>query len=164
MEQKNQEIVELKSKIKKIQTNYELLYKLSIDQLTKFEDNFAKFKSNFFNREKDCINLSNYYKDTMIQYNKSLLDEENPNNILEKEYHQKSSTVISLQQENDNLVLEAELLKQHNFKENNEIRKEISNNITNNDRKISEICNKEKDLATKIKKFKNIYIDIVHRN
>ena len=137
--------MELKSKIKNIQTNYDLLYKLSLDQLTKFWDNFAKFKSDFFNREKDCINLSNYYKDKMTQYNKSLLDEENPNNILEKEYHQKASIVISLQQENDILVLETELLKQHNFNENYEIRKEISNNVTNNDRKISEICNKEKD-------------------
>ena len=164
IEQKNQEIVELKSKIKHIQTNYDLLYKLSIDQLTKFGDNFAKFKSNFFNREKDCINLSNYYKDTMAQYNKSLLDEENPNNILEKEYHQKASTVISLQQENDKLALEAESLKQNKFKESNEIRKEISNNINNNDKKISEISNKEKDLATKIKKFKNIYNEITQRN
>ena len=164
IEQKNQEIVELKSKIKHIQTNYDLLYKLSIDQLTKFGDNFAKFKSNFFNREKDCINLSNYYKDTMAQYNKSLLDEENPNNILEKEYHQKASTVISLQQENDKLALEAESLKQNKFKESNEIRKEISNNVNNNDKKISEISNKEKDLATKIKKFKNIYNEITQRN
>ena len=164
IEQKNQEIVDLKSKIKSIQTNYELLYKLSIDQLSKFGNNYSKFKTNFFNREKDCINVSNYYKDMMIQYNKPLLDEENPNNKIEKEYHQKASTIISLQQENDNLALEAELLKQQKYKESNEIRNEISTIVNSTDKKISEVINKEKELTTKIKKLKNVYNDIVQRN
>ena len=99
IEQKNIEINDLKNKIRTVQSNYELLYKLNIDELNKFGNNYAKFKQSFFNREKDYINVSNYYKNMMEQYNKPLLDEENPNNKLEKEYHEKASTVINLQQE-----------------------------------------------------------------
>ena len=90
IEIKNKEIIDLKNKIKSTQTNYELLYKLSLDQLNKYGNNYAKFKSNFFIREKDCINVSNYYKNMMEQYNKPLLDEENEKNKLEKEYHLKA--------------------------------------------------------------------------
>ena len=164
LSQKNNEISELKNKIKDVQTNYELLYKLTIDDLNKFGNNYAKFKSTFFNREKDCINVSNYYKNMMEQYNKPLLDEENPNNKLEKDYHLKVSTVINLQQENDKLYSDLENLKQKNYKESNEIRKEISSNINNTDKKVTELIKKEKELNTKIKKFSGLYNDLNQRN
>jgi len=162
--QKNNEISELKNKIKDVQTNYELLYKLTIDDLNKFGNNYAKFKTSFFNREKDCINVSNYYKNMMEQYNKPLLDEENPNNKLEKDYHLKASTVINLQQENDKLYSDLENLKQKNYKQSNEIRKEIAGNINNTDKKVTELIKKEKELSTKIKKFSNLYNDLNQRN
>ena len=162
--QKNSEISEIKNKIKEVQTNYELLYKLTIDELNKFGNNYAKFKSAFFNREKDYINVNNYYKNMMEQYNKPLLDEENPNNKLEKDYHLKASTVINLQQENDKLYLDLENLKQKNYKESNEIRKEISSSINNTDKKVAELIKKEKELSTKIKKFSGLYNVLNQRN
>ena len=164
IEQKNIEINDLKNKIRKVQSNYELLYKLNIDELNKFGNNYAKFKQSFFNREKDYINVSNYYKNMMEQYNKPLLDEENPNNKLEKEYHEKASTVINLQQENDKLALDAENLKQKKYKESNQIRNEIANNVNNTDKKISELIKKEKELSTKIKKFSGLYNELTQRN
>ena len=164
IEQKNQEIFDLKNKIKSFQTNYELLYKLSVDQLKNFGINYSKFKTNFFNREKDCINVSNYYKNILEQYNKPLMDKENENNKLENEYHQKASTVINLQQEIDKLALEAENLKQKKYKESNEIRKEISSNIIDCDKKISNLIKKEKELNPKIKKINGLYTDIEKRN
>ena len=84
IEIKNNEIVKIKYNINNTQKKYELLYKLCIDQLIKFNDSYAKFKTNFFNREKDFINVSNYYKDMLSQYNKPLLDTENPNNKIRK--------------------------------------------------------------------------------
>ena len=164
IEQKNREINDLKNKIRTVQSNYELLYKLNIDELNKFGNNYAKFKQSFFNREKDYINVSNYYKNMMEQYNKPLLDEENPNNKLEKEYHEKASTVINLQQENDKLALDAENLKQKKYKESNQIRNEIANNVNNTDKKISELIKKEKELSTKIKKFSGLYNELTQRN
>ena len=164
IEQKNIEINDLKNKIRTVQSNYELLYKLNIDELSKFGNNYAKFKQSFFNREKDYINVSNYYKNMMEQYNKPLLDEENPNNKLEKEYHEKASTVINLQQENDKLALDAENLKQKKYKESNQIRNEIANNVNNTDKKISELIKKEKELSTKIKKFSGLYNELTQRN
>ena len=164
IEQKNIEINDLKNKIRTVQSNYELLYKLNIDELNKFGNNYAKFKQSFFNREKDYINVSNYYKNMMEQYNKPLLDEENPNNKLEKEYHEKASTVINLQQENDKLALDAENLKQKKYKESNQIRNEIANNVNNTDKKISELIKKEKELSTKIKKFSGLYNELTQRN
>ena len=164
IEQKNIEINDLKNKIRTVQSNYELLYKLNIDELSKFGNNYAKFKQSFFNREKEYINVSNYYKNMMEQYNKPLLDEENPNNKLEKEYHEKASTVINLQQENDKLALDAENLKQKKYKESNQIRNEIANNINNTDKKISELIKKEKELSTKIKKFSGLYNELTQRN
>ena len=164
IEQKNIEINDLKNKIRTVQSNYELLYKLNIDELNKFGNNYAKFKQSFFNREKEYINVSNYYKNMMEQYNKPLLDEENPNNKLEKEYHEKASTVINLQQENDKLALDAENLKQKKYKESNQIRNEIANNVNNTDKKISELIKKEKELSTKIKKFSGLYNELTQRN
>ena len=164
IEQKNIEINDLKNKIRTVQSNYELLYKLNIDELSKFGNNYAKFKQSFFNREKEYINVSNYYKNMMEQYNKPLLDEENPNNKLEKEYHEKASTVINLQQENDKLALDAENLKQKKYKESNQIRNEIANNVNNTDKKISELIKKEKELSTKIKKFSGLYNELTQRN
>ena len=164
IEQKNSEITDLKNQIKEYQTKYELLYKLSIDQLNKFGNNYAKFKTTFFNREKDCINVYNYYKDMMEQYNKPLLDEENPNNKLEKDYHEKASAVINLQQENEKLLSDLENIKQKKYKESKEIRSEINTNVDINDRKISDLIKKEKDLSTKIKKFSGLYNDLVQRN
>ena len=164
IEQKNSEITDLKNQIKEYQTKYELLYKLSIDQLNKFGNNYAKFKTTFFNREKDCINVYNYYKDMMEQYNKPLLDEENPNNKLEKDYHEKASAVINLQQENEKLLSDLENIKQKKYKESKEIRSEINTNVDKNDRKISDLIKKEKDLSTKIKKFSGLYNDLVQRN
>ena len=164
IEQKNSEITDLKNQIKEYQTKYELLYKLSIDQLNKFGNNYAKFKTTFFNREKDCINVYNYYKDMMEQYNKPLLDEENPNNKLEKDYHEKASAVINLQQENEKLLSDLENIKQKKYKESKEIRSEINTNVDINDRKISDLIKKEKDLSTKIKKFSGLYNDLIQRN
>ena len=164
IENKNNEIMELKNNIKKTQTNYELLYKLCIDQLTKFNDNYSKFKTKFFNREKDFIKVSIYYKDMMTQYNKPLLDQENPNNKLENEYHVNASKVINLQLENDKTYLEIENLKQKQFNQSSGIRKEISSNITSNDNKISNIVNKQKELAQKIKKFKTFYNEVCQKN
>ena len=164
IEQKNSEITDLKNQIKEYQTKYELLYKLSIDQLNKFGNNYAKFKTTFFNREKDCINVYNYYKDMMEQYNKPLLDEENPNNKLEKDYHEKASAVINLQQENEKLLSDLENIKQKKYKESKEIRSEINTNVDKNDRKISDLIKKEKDLSTKIKKFSGLYNDLIQRN
>ena len=164
IEQKNSEITDLKNQIKEYQTKYELLYKLSIDQLNKFGNNYAKFKTTFFNREKDCINVYNYYKDMMEQYNKPLLDEENPNNKLEKDYHEKASAVINLQQENEKLLSDLENIKQKKYKESKEIRSEINTNVDKNDRKINDLIKKEKDLSTKIKKFSGLYNDLVQRN
>ena len=164
IEQKNSEITDLENQIKEYQTKYELLYKLSIDQLNKFGNNYAKFKTTFFNREKDCINVYNYYKDMMEQYNKPLLDEENPNNKLEKDYHEKASAVINLQQENEKLLSDLENIKQKKYKESKEIRSEINTNVDINDRKISDLIKKEKDLSTKIKKFSGLYNDLVQRN
>ena len=51
----------------------------------------------------------------MSQYNKSLLDKENPNNKLENEYHENAFKVINLQQANDSLYLEIENLKKNNI-------------------------------------------------
>ena len=164
IDKKNLEINDLKNKIRTTQTNYELLLKLNIDELSNFGNNYAKFKQSFFNREKDYINVSNYYKNMMEQYNKPLLDEENPNNKLEKEYHEKASTVINLQQENDKLALDAENLKQKKYKESNQIRNEIANNVNNTDKKISELIKKEKELSTKIKKFSGLYNELTQRN
>ena len=164
IEQKNSEITDLKNQIKEYQTKYELLYKLSIDQLNKFGNNYAKFKTTFFNREKDCINVYNYYKDMMEQYNKPLLDEENPNNKLEKDYHEKASAVINLQQENEKLLSDLENIKQKKYKESKEIRSEINTNVDKNDRKINDLIKKEKDLSTKIKKFSGLYNDLIQRN
>ena len=161
---KNKEITELKNNIKNTQTNYELLYKLSINQLSKYNDNYPKFKANFFKREKDFVSVSNYYKDIMNQYNKPLLDQENPNNKLENEYHENASKVINLQQENDSLYLEIENLKQKKFNQSGQIRNEISSNVFTNDNKISELIKKHKDLAQKIKKFKIFYNDIIQKN
>jgi hypothetical protein len=161
---KNKEIVDLKDKIKSMQTNYELLYKLSIDQLNKFGNNYSKFKTNFFNREKDCINVSNYYKNMMEQYNKPLLDQDNENNKLEKDYHEKASIVINLQQEIDKLALNAENLKQKKYKESNEIRNDISTNVANSDKKIGDIIKKEKELSTKLKKINGLYTNLEQRN
>ena len=164
MEIKNQEIIDLKNKIKSFQTNYELLYKLSIDQLNKLGNNYAKFKSNFFNREKDFINVNNYYKSMMEQYNKPLLDEENENNKLEKEYHEKASTLINIQQEVDKLTLDTENLKQKKFKNINEMRNEISTNIQISDKKVSDLIKKEKELDPKIKKISGLYNNLEQRN
>ena len=164
MDQKNLEINDLKNKIRTIQTNYELLYKLNADELSKFGNNYAKFKQSFFNREKDYINVSNYYKNMMEQYNKPLLDEENPNNKLEKEYHENASTLINLQQENDKLALDTENLKQKKYKESKQIRSEIANNVNITDKKIAELVKKEKDLSTKIKKFSGLYNELNQRN
>ena len=160
---KNNEIIELKNNIKNIQVNYELLYKLVIDQLNKYNDNYSKFKSNFFHREKDFINVSNYYKDMMNQYNKPLLDQDNPNNKLENEYHENASKVINLHQENDSLNLEIENTKKNRFTQSSEIRKEISSNISNNDNKLSNLIKKQKDLAQKIRKFKTFYNDLTQK-
>lgn len=164
IENKNKEIVELKNGIKNIQTNYELLYKLCIDKLHKYSENYAKFKNNFFEREKDFVKVSNYYKDMMNQYNKPLLDQENPDNKLENEYHTNASQVINLQQGNDELYLEIDNLKQKQFNSSGSVRKEISSNVFNNDNKISNIIKKQKDLAQKIKKFKTFYTDITQKN
>ena len=164
IDNKNNEIKELKNKIKNIQTNYELLYRLIIDQLNKYNENYSKFKLNFFNREKDFIDVSNYYKDMMNQYNKPLLDQENPNNKLENEYHENASKVINLQQENDVLYLDIENLKQKQIAQSSEIRKEMSSNITNNDNKLSNLIKKQKELTQKIKKFKAFYNEISQRN
>ena len=163
-ENKNNEIVKYKHEIKNIHKNYELLYKLCIEQLSKFNDNYSKFKTNFFNREKDFINVSNYYKDMMSQYNKPLLDKENPNNKLENEYHENASKVINLQQANDSLYLEIENLKKKQFNQSSDIRKEISTNVTSNDNKLSNIIKKQKELAQKIKKFKTFYNEVSQRN
>ena len=160
---KNNEIIELKNNIKNIQVNYELLYKLVIDQLNKYNDNYSKFKSNFFHREKDFINVSNYYKDMMNQYNKPLLDQDNPNNKLENEYHENASKVINLHQENDSLNLEIENTKKSRFTQSSEIRKEISSNISNNDNKLSNLIKKQKELAQKIRKFKTFYNDLTQK-
>ena len=164
LDNKNNEIKELKNKIKNIQTNYELLYRLIIDQLNKYNENYSKFKLNFFNREKDFIDVSNYYKDMMNQYNKPLLDQENPNNKLENEYHENASKVINLQQENDALYLDIENLKQKQIAQSSEIRKEMSSNIINNDNKLSNLIKKQKELTQKIKKFKAFYNEISQRN
>ena len=164
IENKNKEIVELKNGIKNIQTNYELLYKLCIDKLLKYNENYAKFKKNFFEREKDFVKVSNYYKDMMNQINKPLLDKENPDNQLENEYHTNASQVINLQQGNDELYLEIDNLKQKQFNSSGSVRKEISSNVFNNDNKISDIIKKQKDLAQKIKKFKTFYTDITQKN
>ena len=164
IEIKNNEIVKYKHEIKNIHKNYELLYKLCIEQLSKFNDNYSKFKTNFFNREKDFINVSNYYKDMMSQYNKPLLDKENPNNKLENEYHENASKVINLQQANDSLYLEIENLKKKQFNQSSDIRKEISTNVTSNDNKLSNIIKKQKELAQKIKKFKTFYNEVSQRN
>ena len=153
IENKNNEINKYKHEIKNIHRNYELLYKLCIEQLSKFNDNYSKFKTNFFNLEKYFINVSNYYKDMMNQYNKPLLDKENPNNKLESEYHENDSKVVNLQQANDSLYLEIENLKKKQFNQSSDIRKEISTNVTN-DNKLSNIIKKQKELAQKIKKFK----------
>ena len=164
IENKNKEIVELKNGIKNIQTNYEILYKLCIDKLHKYSENYAKFKKNFFEREKDFVKVSNYYKDMMNQYNKPLLDQENPDNKLENEYHTNASQVINLQQGNDELYLEIDNLKQKQFNSSGSVRKEISSNVFNNDNKISNIIKKQKDLAQRIKKFKTFYTDITQKN
>jgi chromosome segregation ATPase len=164
IESKNNQISELKNNIKNIQTNYELLYKLSIEQMNKYNENYSKFKLNFFNREKDFINVSNYYKDMMNQYNKPLLDKENQNNKLEDEYHENASKVMDLQNENDSLYLEIDNLKEKQINKSSEIRKEISSNINNNDNKIINLIKKQKDLAQKIKKFKTFYNDITQKN
>jgi chromosome segregation ATPase len=164
IENKNKEIFELKNGIKNIQTNYEILYKLCIDKLHKYSENYAKFKKNFFEREKDFVKVSNYYKDMMNQYNKPLLDQENPDNKLENEYHTNASQVINLQQGNDELYLEIDNLKQKQFNSSGSVRKEISSNVFNNDNKISNIIKKQKDLAQRIKKFKTFYTDITQKN
>ena len=164
IDNKNNEIVELKNNIKNIQTNYELLYRLIIDQLNKYNENYSKFKLNFFNREKDFIDVSNYYKDMMNQYNKPLLDQENPNNKLENEYHENASKVINLQQENDTLYLDIENLKQKQINQSSEIRKEMSSNLFNNDNKLGNLIKKQKELSQKIKKFKSFYNEISQRN
>ena len=160
---KNNEITELKNNIKNAQTNYELLYRLVIDQLNKYNENYSKFKTNFFNREKDFIKVSNYYKDMMSQYNKPLLDQENPDNKLENEYHEKASHIINLTQQNDSLYLEIENNKKNQFTKSSEIRKEISTNVSINDNKLSNLIKKQKELAQKIKKFKSFYTDLVQK-
>ena len=160
---KNNEITELKNNIKNTQTNYELLYRLVIDQLNKYNENYSKFKTNFFNREKDFIKVSNYYKDMMSQYNKPLLDQENPDNKLENEYHEKASHIINLTQQNDSLYLEIENNKKNQFTKSSEIRKEISTNVSINDNKLSNLIKKQKELAQKIKKFKSFYTDLVQK-
>ena len=161
---KNSKISELKNNIKKIQTNYELLYRLCIDNLIKYNENYSKFKHNYFNREKDFINVSNYYKDMMSQYHKPLLDQENTNNKLEIEYHENASKVINLQQDNDSLYLEIENLKRKQINESSQVRREISSNVSSNDNKISNIIKKQKELVQKIKKFKIFYNDISQKN
>ena len=157
IEQKNSEITDLKNQIKEYQTKYELLYKLSIDQLNKFGNNYAKFKTTFFNREKDCINVYNYYKDMMEQYNKPLLDEENPNNKLEKDYHEKASAVINLQQENEKLLSDLENIKQKKYKESKEIRSEINTNVDKNE--YSEINKVMNEIINVTKQYKNRNMD-----
>ena len=164
IEAKNNQISELKNKIKNIQTNYELLYRLCIDQLSKYNENYSKFKSNFFEREKDFINVSNYYKDMMSQYNKPLLDKENENNKLENEYHENASKVIDLQNETDSLHLELDNLKQKQLNQSSDIRKQISNNVATNDNKLSDLIKKQKDLTQKIKKFKTFFNEVTQKN
>ena len=100
----------------------------------------------------------------MSQYNKPLLDKENPNNKLENEYHENASKVINLQQANDSLYLEIENLKKKQFNQSSDIRKEISTNVTSNDNKLSNIIKKQKELAQKIKKFKTFYNEVSQRN
>ena len=100
----------------------------------------------------------------MNQYNKPLLDQENPNNKLENEYHENASKVINLQQENDALYLDIENLKQKQIAQSSEIRKEMSSNIINNDNKLSNLIKKQKELTQKIKKFKAFYNEISQRN
>jgi chromosome segregation ATPase len=164
IEAKNNQISELKNKIKNTQTNYELLYRLCIDQLSKYNENYSKFKSNFFEREKDFINVSNYYKDMMSQYNKPLLDKENENNKLENEYHENASKVIDLQNETDSLHLELDNLKQKQLNQSSDIRKQISNNVATNDNKLSDLIKKQKDLTQKIKKFKTFFNEVTQKN
>ena len=164
IEAKNNQISELKNKIKNIQTNYELLYRLCIDQISKYNENYSKFKSNFFEREKDFINVSNYYKDMMSQYNKPLLDKENENNKLENEYHENASKVIDLQSENDSLRLEIDNLKQKQLNQSSDIRKQISNNVATSDNKLSDLIKKQKELTQKIKKFKTFFNEVTQKN
>jgi len=100
----------------------------------------------------------------MSQYNKSLLDKENPNNKLENEYHENAFKLINLQQANDSLYLEIENLKKKQFNQSSDIRKEISINITSNDNKLNNIIKKQKELCKKIKKFKTFYNEVSQRN
>ena len=164
IEAKNNQISELKNRIKDTQTNYELLYRLCIDQLSKYNENYSKFKSKFFEREKDFINVSNYYKDMMSQYNKPLLDKENENNKLENEYHENASKVIDLQSENDSLHLEIDNLKQKQLNQSSDIRKEISSNVATNDNKLNDLIKKQKELTQKIKNFKTFFNEVTQKN
>ena len=100
----------------------------------------------------------------MEQYNKPLLDEENENNKLEKDYHEKASNLINIQQELDELRAEAENLKQKKYKQINEMRNEISSNIQSSDKKVSDLIKKEKELNPKIKKISGLYNELEQRN
>ena len=157
---KNEEIKKYKNDIKDIQTNYELLFKLCTDQLNKFNNNSSKFKNAYFNREKDFIKICNYYIDMLNQYNKPLLDNENPKNKIESEYHINVSKVIELQKKAESLINKINEIKQKREEKNQLVKKQITDGISNIDNKVKNIDTKQKDLSQKIKKFSEFYNEV----
>ena len=157
---KNEEIKKYKNDIQNIQTNYELLFKLCTDQLNKFSNNYSKFKTSYFNREKDFIKICNYYIDMLNQYNKPLIDNENPKNKIEKEYHTNVSKVIELQKKAESLINKINEIKQKREEKNQLVKKQITDGISNIDNKVKTTDTKQKDLSQKIKKFSEFYNEV----
>lgn len=157
IQSKNKEILNLKNNIRDIHTNYELLYKLSSEKINEFANNYSQMKSLYIDREKDFIKISDYYVNIMSQYIKPLLDPNNYNIKLENNYHESTSKIISLQNKNEELYKMIENCKRKNIEEGAEIRKTITNNLTDIDNKIKNFETKQKELGNKMKRLVEFY-------
>ncbi len=151
LKEKDNQIMNLKNKIRETQTNNELLYKLCSEQLKRFINNYDKVKNLYIDREKEMINVSNYYVDIMNEYTKPLTDTEHPNNVLEKDYHKNASTVIDLYNKNDELMKQIEELIKQRVNESDGTQRKIAEGANDVDNKLKNIETKQKDLGGKMR-------------
>ena len=147
---KNNEILSYKNSFKNLESNYNLMFEDFTNHLKNSNEDINKLKTLYVTREKEFINITNYYINMVNEYSKPLNDFENIKNKLEETNIKLNENLTNYQ--NENLALNNEL---NNIKNEKVLEKmnqrikltEANQNYTN---RMKNIFNYQNDILSKL--------------
>ena len=158
-ELKDSEIDSLKSEFASLHKNYELMHKFYIKNIEEIAENLAKMKDIYFTREKEFINITNYYVSMVNEYSKPISETEAIKEQMETQIRGQCEEIKKLQEQLEEFTKEIAKLTEENMNMKSSQRMKLSSVIKEYDAKIEQIVSNQKYLTNNI----NVMLDFVSK-